>query len=277
MNSLEEFIDRCSRLLVITGAGCSVSSGIPTYRSINGDWLRSTPIRHQDFLLKPSSRQRYWARSFVGWPAVAKAKPNVAHHQLVQLESLGIVKLLVTQNIDRLHQRAGHKNVIDLHGRLDQVICLSCSQVSPRAVLQERLIDLNPGLLEGDSPLVADSIAPDGDATVPEAIIETLNVPYCEKCDGILKPDVVFFGGTVKKKVVHHIYQQLDDVDGLLAIGTSFRVFSGYRFCKRAHELGKLIASINPGKTRADEMFSLRISEDCGTALHDLVNTLINR
>ncbi len=272
MNSLEEFVAGCPRLLVITGAGCSTASGIPTYRSVDGNWQRSTPIQHQDFLHQSSSRQRYWARSYVGWPSVARAKPNAAHRHLVQLESLGIVKLLVTQNIDRLHQLAGHKNVIDLHGRLDQVICLSCSHVSPRAVLQERLIDLNPCLRKDDRWRRDDgNIAPDGDAPISETIIETFRVPYCEKCDGILKPNVVFFGGTIDKEVVNHIYQQLDQVDGLLAVGTSLQVFSGYRFCKRAHELGKPIASINPGKTRIDEMLSLRIRRDCGTALGEFV------
>lgn len=275
MISLKEFVESCPRLLVITGAGCSSSSGIPTYRGINGAWLRSTPIQHQDFLRQSSSRQRYWARSFVGWPAVARAKPNAAHRHLVQLESLGIVKLLVTQNIDRLHQFAGHKNVIDLHGRLDQVICLSCGHIGSRAVMQERLIDLNPCLSERNNSLDGEGdLAPDGDAPVEEAIIATLKVPYCEKCDGILKPNVVFFGGTVKKEVVHHIYQQLDEVDGLLAVGTSLRVFSGYRICKRAHELGKPIASINPGKTRADGMLSLKVSEDCGAALGQWVDSI---
>ena len=139
-------------------------------------------------------------------------------------------------------------------------------------------MDLNPCLRRDDEGHGDDGwrsedgdIAPDGDASVPEAIIETFSIPYCEKCDGILKPNVVFFGGTIDKEVVNHVYQQLDKVDGLLAVGTSLQVFSGYRFCKRAHELGKPIASINPGKTRVDKMLSLRIGQECSTALGEFI------
>lgn len=286
MKSLEEFVACNQRLLAITGAGCSVSSGIPTYRSVDGEWLGNTPIEHRHFMNQLSSRQRYWARSFVAWPSVAMAKPNSAHLHLAALESRGIVRLLVTQNVDRLHQSAGHKNVIDLHGRLDQVICLCCNHVSSRAELQDRLVDLNPCLQRHESRRKPDQqsgdekvqqVPPDVDTFISEAIIKTFKVPNCEKCDGILKPNVVFFGGTIVKQMVSQVYQQLNEVDGLLLVGTSLQVFSGYRFCKRAFESGKPIASINPGRTRGDEMLSLHVNEDCTTALARLMGSLAPR
>ena len=263
--NLRQFITQHRRLLVITGAGCSVESGIPTYRNHSGQWLRNQPIQHTDFINQASARKRYWARSLAGWPAVHMARPNDAHRALAAMEARQQIPLLVTQNVDRLHQKAGHKHVIDLHGRLDQVICLDCHQVSEREVMQQRLL-----LLNALTPPEALALAPDGDADVDEQLIRDLLVPDCERCNGILKPNVVFFGGAVSKLIVEAITSQLDQVDGLLIVGSSLSVFSGFRFCRLAHRNSVPIAAINQGKTRADDLFSVKLEADCSAALAEL-------
>ena len=263
--NLRQFITQHRRLLVITGAGCSAESGIPTYRNHSGQWLRNQPIQHTDFINQASARKRYWARSLAGWPAVHMARPNDAHRALAAMEARQQIPLLVTQNVDRLHQKAGQKHVIDLHGRLDQVICLDCHQVSEREVMQQRLL-----LLNALTPPEALALAPDGDADVDEQLIRDLQVPDCERCTGILKPNVVFFGGAVSKLIVEAITSQLDQVDGLLIVGSSLSVFSGFRFCRLAHRNSVPIAAINQGKTRADDLFSVKLEADCSAALAEL-------
>lgn len=265
---ITQFLRSKGRIVVLTGAGLSLNSGIPTYRNGAGQWLRNDPIQHNDFLNKESARQRYWARSYAGWPAVRNATPNKAHEYLVQLEAQEKISLLVTQNVDRLHQRAGHQRVIDLHGRLDKVICLSCGQKSPRSIMQERIQALNSWLPR------CDTIAPDGDADVPDGVVELFHVPDCESCGGILKPDVVFFGDSVPREIVLEIYKKIDESDALLVVGSSLMVFSGFRFCRYA--VGKKIpvGCINPGKTRADELFSLKVEERCESVLERVVIAL---
>jgi len=181
-----------TRLVVLTGAGISIQSGIPPYRDHGGKWLGSEPIQHQEFLDNPAKRQRYWARSAVGWPAVANAKPNEAHQILARLEQSGLISLLVTQNVDRLHQKAGHKQVIDLHGRLDRVSCLDCRAGFERSDVQVELLRLNPFLADMQAKL-----APDGDAAVADKMVNRVKIPDCFRCRGVLMPDVVFFGGAV--------------------------------------------------------------------------------
>ena len=259
---LAGFIDAHPNLLVITGAGCSAPSGIPTYRDARGQWQRTTPIQHHEFLTSEQSRRRYWARSFAGWPAVADARPNGAHKALAALERTGVIRLLVTQNVDGLHQKAGHEAVVDLHGRLDTVICLDCGALSPRAEFQQLLARDNPFLTPR-----ALSLTPDGDAVVPEENIARIRVPACPRCDGILKPNVVFYGGTVNKTLVAKIYDALDAADALLVVGSSLMVFSAFRFARRAAESGKPIAIVNRGVTRADELATLKLSGDCETVL----------
>jgi NAD-dependent SIR2 family protein deacetylase len=265
LSPLVDFIDSHPRLLVLTGAGCSAPSGIPTYRDHAGQWQRNTPIQHADFVRFEASRKRYWARSLAGWPAVSQAQPNAAHKTLVSMEGRGQIPLLVTQNVDRLHQRAGHQQVIDLHGRLDQVTCLTCDAKSSRDVMQLRLLALN----NIDVPTTT-RLAPDGDADVEEQLTQTLHIPTCEICGGTLKPDVVFFGGAVPKNTVESIYAALTQVDGMLVVGSSLTVFSGFRFCREAHKQGLPIAAINQGTTRADDLFSLKIEADCVSTLNDL-------
>ncbi|MES3007066.1 MAG: NAD-dependent protein deacetylase [Pseudomonadota bacterium] len=263
--ALADFVRSHPRLLVLTGAGLSAPSGIPVYRDQLGTWLRTTPVQHQDFLNLPGSRQRYWARSMVGWPRMAQSSPNAGHVALVELERSGFIELLVTQNVDCLHQRAGQRHLIDLHGSLDRVHCLTCAATLPRTQMQEWLQDLNPGL---QSPLA--QMRPDGDADLADALIASVVIPDCPHCGGILKPDVVFFGGSVPKARVEAVNEALQRSDALLVIGSSLTVFSGFRFCRDAHQLGKPIAALNQGITRADDLLTLKIEEDCERGLREL-------
>ena len=248
--------------MVITGAGISSRSGIPTYRDNSGLWTHRQPIQHQAFIDNLAQRQRYWSRSAIGWPHIAQAKPNPAHLALVNLERAGKINCLLTQNVDRLHQQAGHKNVIDLHGRLDQVICLQCGLMEKRATVQQRIIDQNPFITQQPGHL-----APDGDADIPDKDIDKMSCPVCQACNGILMPDVVFFGGTVPKPRVESAMQALQAADALLVIGSSLMVYSSFRFCKAANERAMPIAAINQGKTRADDLFQCKVEEDCCDAL----------
>lgn len=269
LTQLTDFIATNPRLLVLTGAGCSAASGIPTYRDNKGNWQRSNPITHQDFVSRMASRQRYWARSFVGWPPVREARPNPAHQALAQLEEKGVVRLLVTQNVDRLHQKAGHSQVVDLHGRLDQVVCLSCDHTISRQEMQKQLAASNPQLAETPACW---TLAPDGDADVADSLVEQLRVPACRFCGGMLKPNVVFFGDSVKRDLVAFINDELEASDALLVVGSSLMVFSGYRFCRHAAAVNKPMACINSGKTRADDLFQVKLEMDCGEALSMLAD-----
>lgn len=265
MQTLADFISRHAPLLVITGAGCSAKSGIPTYRDAMGAWQRSSPIQHRDFINLEASRRRYWRRSFAGWPAVAAATPNAAHRRLAQLEDAGMLEALVTQNVDSLHQRAGHRHVIDLHGRLDTVVCLDCGHHSPRQEMQARLAELNPGLAAEPTRLT-----PDGDAEVEDDAGARLRVPACTRCDGVLKPHVVFYGGAVARSVVDEVYGMVDRAKSVLVVGSSLMVFSAFRFVRHATHQGKPIAIVNRGITRADELATLKLDTDCETALDTL-------
>ena len=262
---LQDFVANNPRLLVLTGAGCSTDSGIPAYRNHLGQWQRSNPIQHQDFLNSHAVRQRYWARSLVGWQHVARANPNRAHQALAKLEALGRIDTLVTQNVDGLHQRAGSANVIDLHGRIDQVICLNCQHQFSRAQLQQQLSAENADL----SHYVA-SAAPDGDADVDDLDLSDFAVPPCDQCGGVLKPDVVFYGDNVPRPRVQSVIDALALSDALLVVGSSLMVFSGFRFCRSAHEQGKPIAIINRGVTRADRLAALKVDDSCASILWDL-------
>lgn len=271
LNKLLDFIGNNPRLLVITGAGLSAQSGIPTYRDDAGTWQHSEPIQHQDFLAKPRVRKHYWARSMIGWRYIEQALPNPAHFALAELEHAGHITLLATQNVDRLHQRAGHQQVVDLHGRVDRVVCLDCGSKTARSDLQRILKLLNPGLSgRAIRPL------PDGDADLPQDRVHDFVVPDCTACGGTLMPDVVFYGGSVPRQRVAQISEALEQADGLLAAGSSLMVFSAYRFCKLAAETGKPLAILNRGRTRADELAGLKIGGDCArelTALCDALQT----
>ncbi len=263
---LREFIARHSRLFILTGAGCSTDSGIPDYRDEQGAWKRQQPMGLPAFLADPASRRRYWARSLVGWRHFGRARPNVAHHALAHLEAGGRVRMLVTQNVDGLHQAAGSQAVIDLHGRLDRVRCMSCGHLDTRARFQE--------LLHRDNPRWAGlsaHVAPDGDADVDGFDFTGFQVPGCPQCNGILKPDVVFFGERVPAERVAAAMQALEESAAVLVVGSSLMVYSGYRFVLQAAQAGKPIAAVNLGRTRADDLLTLKVLEPCARALSFLL------
>lgn len=261
-DALRDFIGKHRRLFVLTGAGCSTDSGIPDYRDADGSWKRSQPVTYQAFMGDVLTRQRYWARSLVGWRRFGHALPNDTHHALARLEQLGKVQLLLTQNVDGLHQRAGSRDVLDMHGRLDTVRCMGCEQRSPRRMLQQALLQLNPDWATLDA---AD--APDGDADLDGHDFSTFVIPPCPICSSILKPDVVFFGENVPRDRVATAIKALEAADAMLVVGSSLMVFSGYRFAHAAAKLGKPIAAVNLGRTRADPLLSLKIERPCAEAL----------
>jgi NAD-dependent SIR2 family protein deacetylase len=188
VDALARFVERHPRIFALTGAGCSTDSGIPDYRDADGAWKHRPPIYYQEFVGRESARRRYWARSLIGWERLARARPNPAHHALARLEACGVVRILVTQNVDGLHQQAGSRAVIDLHGRLETIACLGCGERTARGDLQVRLRALNP-----DRARTSAAAGPDGDALLDQAC-DDFRVPSCESCGGLLKPAVVFFG-----------------------------------------------------------------------------------
>ncbi len=280
--NLHDFMTRYAPVCVLTGAGLSVASGLGTYRNDDGQWTRQQPISGQDFRTKVEARKRYWARSYVGWPSVENAKPNRAHYALVKLEKSGLLTALVTQNVDGLHTLAGQHKTIDLHGNLHRVICLNCGQRLQRKRMQSMLLEYNPilGNLRGVDAPDGDSdvdwsksgtqshqkFPPDDDA-IDSTILSRLIIPPCPHCDGMLKPDVVFFGENVERKIVDSCFESLERAGALLIAGSSLMVYSGYRFAKRAAEINLPIAIINRGITRADSLATLRLHTDCGDAL----------
>ena len=266
-NALIDFIDRHPRLFVLTGAGCSTDSGIPDYRDADGEWKRGRPIMLQDFLANERARKRYWARSLVGWRRMRAARPNHAHRALASLEHRGRIEQLVTQNVDRLHQAAGSRRVIDLHGRLDVVRCMHCERRHPREEFQTELTQRNPGFGALDA-----FGAPDGDADLENVVFDTFDVPACEACGGLLKPDVVFFGEGVPRDRVGSAMAALEMSDAMLIVGSSLMVYSGYRFAKAMADIGKPIAAINLGRTRADDLLTLKLEHRCAGALSFLLD-----
>jgi NAD-dependent SIR2 family protein deacetylase len=262
--ALARFLDGRSRLMVLTGAGCSTPSGIPDYRDAGGAWKHRKPMTLAEFRGSAAARRRYWAGSLRGWPGVRDAQPNLAHRALARLEAEGRVALLVTQNVDGLHQRAGHRRVVDLHGRLDAVECLDCGATLCRDDVQTLLLCWNPGLRG------AATSRPDGD-TEPAADLEGFRVPDCPECGGVLKPRVVFFGENVPRERVQQSYAALESADALLVVGSSLMVYSGYRFVRAACELGVPVAAVNLGRTRADGELSLKVEADCCRVLEHLL------
>jgi len=267
--ALARHLEYHSPVLVLTGAGISTASGIPDYRDADGRWKHRQPVQYADFVRSHAVRQRYWARSMIGWPRVHRSEPNPGHLALGRLERAGLVTRLVTQNVDGLHQKAGSRDALDLHGRLDAVVCLSCGHRQPRGRLQRTLAARNP-----DFAALTAETAPDGDAALSEIGFEPFQVPDCGRCGGVLKPDVVFFGENVPRTRVQQALDQLSASGTLLVVGSSLMVYSGYRFCVAAREQKKPIVSINLGRTRADADLRFKLSMDCGDALTALADRL---
>lgn len=260
--SLRDFVDRHERLLVLTGAGCSTESGIPDYRDDDGGWKRNRPIMYRDFMAHAQMRRRYWARSLVGWRRFSRAAANDTHRALAALEHDGRLELLVTQNVDRLHQAAGSRRVLDLHGRLDRVRCTGCGRESAREALQGVLLQRNAEWASHDA-----GEAPDGDADLDHADFSGFDVPDCAACGGILKPDVVFFGESVPRARVETAMAAAERADAMLVVGSSLMVYSGFRFARTMAAAAKQIAAVNLGRTRADDLLALKVTEPCSRAL----------
>jgi NAD-dependent SIR2 family protein deacetylase len=265
-SELKTFIEDHQRLFVLTGAGCSTNSGIPDYRDGDGNWKRTQPVRFQAFMAEELTRRRYWARSMIGWRRFARALPNDAHRALARLEAIGRSELVLTQNVDRLHQAAGNERVIDLHGRLDLVRCMGCGRRTAREELQNELVRLNAGWLGLDA-----AAAPDGDADLDAYDFSTFDLPACRQCEGVLKPDVVFFGESVPRDFVDAAAAHLKEADGMLIVGSSLMVYSGFRFVQMASRAGLPIAAVNLGRTRADDILALKVEEACESALSFLL------
>lgn len=266
---LFDFVRRHPRLFVLTGAGCSTESGIPDYRDANGDWKRAAPVTYQAFMGSEATRKRYWARSLVGWRIMREAHPGPAHHALSRLEAAGHVHMLLTQNVDGLHDAAGSRATVDLHGRIDTVCCTACGMRSPRADLQVRLLERNPEWAQ----LSARS-APDGDADLDGRDFSGFEIPSCETCGGLLKPDVVFFGESVPPARVTAARAALQECDAMLVAGSSLMVYSGFRFVQAAAAAGLPVAAVNLGRTRADDLLALKVEQPVGESLSALADAL---
>ncbi len=251
--------------LVLTGAGMSTDSGIPDYRGPDGT-RRVTPMQHGEFVGSSEARRRYWARSFIGWQRFSHAEPNAAHHAVADLQRRGALGHVITQNVDGLHQAAGSRDVTELHGSLAEAVCITCGDRSDRDLLQARMADANPGfelLTEGEAPdgsRVSSQIRPDGDIVLADELVAGFVLPRCLVCGGdALKPDVVFFGGSVPRDRVDACYALTDAAPALLVLGSSLAVMSGLRFVRHAARRGIPVMAVTRGPTRGDDLMTVRV------------------
>jgi NAD-dependent SIR2 family protein deacetylase len=264
---VEELLDVVMRgdVAVLSGAGLSTESGIPYYRGPSGLARRADPMTYQVFVGADTDRQRYWARSHVGWRTIRGAAPNRGHRAVAELERRGLVSGIITQNVDGLHQAAGAQEVVDLHGSLARVVCLGCDQLTSREALDRRLRLANP-----DWDAQVSALNPDGDAVVADAEVARFRVVDCDSCGGLLKPDVVFFGENVPRPRVADCYAMVDRANSLLVLGSSLTVMSGYRFVRHAAKLGIPVVIVNQGVTRGDALAHLLLDAPLGQTLSDL-------
>ncbi|MDL5199190.1 NAD-dependent protein deacetylase [Streptomyces sp. ALI-76-A] len=260
---------RTGGVLVLSGAGISTESGIPDYRGEGGSLSRHTPMTYQDFTAGAQARRRYWARSHLGWRTFGRARPNAGHRAVAAFARDGLLSGVITQNVDGLHQAAGSEGVVELHGSLARVVCLSCGAVSPRHELARRLEEANPGF----DPVAA-AINPDGDADLTDDQVADFRVLPCTICGGILKPDVVFFGETVPPPRVEHCRTLVREAASLLVLGSSLTVMSGLRFVRQAAQAGKPVLIVNRDPTRGDPHALARVSLPLGTALTTVADRL---
>jgi NAD-dependent SIR2 family protein deacetylase len=255
-------------VVVLSGAGLSTESGIPDYRGPGGASSRNhTPITYQLFRDDPRGRHRYWARSYIGWPMMRDMQPNAGHLSVAALESAGLVTGVITQNVDSLHHKAGSSAVIDLHGRLDTVMCMACGLRGSRVALHDRIASMNAGW-EG----AATRINPDGDVDLPETSVDAFVMVDCTACGGPLKPDVVYFGESVPPARVTDSYAMVDSASSLLVLGSSLHVYSGRRFVTHANKLGLPIIIVNQGDTKADPIANVKLSASTSNLLGAIFN-----
>jgi NAD-dependent SIR2 family protein deacetylase len=271
LEELSRFLEHY-RPAVLTGAGISTASGIPDYRGPESRKKKRNPIRYQEFVGSVDNRRRYWSRSAIGWPRFSKALPNPAHLALAHLEEEGWIQGIITQNVDRLHHKAGSQKIIELHGALAEVRCLECETLEARTSFQDRILALNPRWDEQQAEM-----APDGDAVL--ALEQTLRfeIPSCQHCEGVVKPNVVFFGENVRSEIVNKAWSLLRSSEALLVIGSSLTVYSGFRFVRRAEEWGLPVAILNFGETRGDSHAQHLWQGNVSQALPALVEALEKR
>ena len=257
--------------VVLTGAGISTPSGIPDYRDSEGVRRGKAPMMYQEFIAEADSRRRYWARAMLGWPRIRQARSNIAHQTLAHLQSQKQISAVITQNVDALHDQAGSHDVIELHGNLHRVLCLDCRRRSDRQLIQELMEVRNPYLAGVDAIQ-----APDGDTLLDAAFETRFQVPRCPHCNGErLKPDVVFFGENVATETAAKAMASMEQAAGLLVVGSSLMAFSAFRLCRKMVDQGKPVIAINLGKTRADELLSLKIEAGCEAVLPLLAEQLL--
>ncbi|MBC2676944.1 NAD-dependent protein deacetylase [Pseudomonas baltica] len=257
--------------LVLTGAGISTASGIPDYRDSDGVRRGSAPIMHQDFIASPATRKRYWARAMVGWRGVHQATPNAAHQALAALQGQGLISGVITQNVDGLHDVAGSRNVVELHGNLHRVVCLDCGMRLRRDDVQLLLEEQNPYLQDVHAVL-----APDGDAQLAARFLEAFHMPHCPCCGSdLLKPDVVFFGGGVEPEQARAAWKAVEAAPGMLIVGTSLMAYSSFRLCQEMSRQGKRLLAINMGRTRADGLLSIKVTQPCEQVLPQIAQRLV--
>jgi NAD-dependent SIR2 family protein deacetylase len=259
-------------VMVLSGAGLSTESGIPDYRGPTGALRRGLPMTYQTFTGDPVARQRYWARSQLGWRVIARAVPNAGHRAVAALQHRGLLSAVVTQNVDGLHQAGGAADVVELHGNLDRVVCLGCLGCTSRAELDLRLRTANPGWAAE-----ATAINPDGDVALEDAALATFRLVDCRACGGLLKPDVVFFGENVPPDKVAHCRSLVERCRSLLVLGSSLAVMSGLRFVRQAHGLGKPVVIVNQGWTRGDDQATAKVDAELCAVLAPLTAGLVAR
>jgi NAD-dependent SIR2 family protein deacetylase len=256
-------------VVILSGAGLSTESGIPDYRGATGRARRAEPMTFQTFTAGATARQRYWARSHIGWRHIAHARPNAGHRVVAELERHGLLAGIITQNVDGLHQAAGARRVTELHGSLHRVTCLGCGQRTARERLDQRLREANPGWTARPA-----GVNPDGDAVLAGPEVAGFRVVDCEDCGGVLKPDVVFFGENVPPARVEQCYGLTGGASALVVLGSSLTVMSGFRFVRHAAKLAIPVAIVNHGRTRGDAHALLTLDAPLGATLSALAAAL---
>ena len=262
-------LTRGRRLAVLAGAGLSTESGIPDYRGPETRHVERRPVQYDDFVRDAEARRRYWGHASRGWARMTGARPNAGHRALARLEAAGLPTGVVTQNVDGLHQAAGARHVVELHGALSRVVCLGCQRLWPRTEVQRQIADRNPGWLDAAVP--ESRVAPDGDVEVEVSAFEP---PACPACGGALKPDVVFFGESVPKPRVAAAAEIVRQADVLLVVGSSLTVYSGYRFVRQAEKEGTPVAIVTLGQTRGHRHASVALDARLGDVLPALADAL---
>lgn len=283
LGTMDDLVDLVSAggVLVLSGAGMSTESGIPDYRGPDGT-RRVEPMTLGEFTGSSEARRRYWARSYIGWQRFNQARPNSGHEQVTLLQDEGYVGPIITQNVDGLHQQAGARDVVELHGSLDRAVCLTCGEVTSRDGLHERMTEANPGFMEQFAAQAetvgsqwGEQVRPDGDIVVPDSLVESFYPPLCLVCGrDTVKPDVVFFGESVPKPLVDTCFRLVEEAGAVLVLGSSLSVMSGYRFVRHAARSGVPVAIVTRSATRGDADATIRLHAPLGPTLNALVAAL---